>query len=324
MLAQSSSMSPLESLGDISRLLPEIDTPTKAYTVQRVQSPTTGSQSLPIEASPSNASIPALLFRMFSERSAGENSPRKFRASDFLDVKRISTPPPLSNSYFLTRLASHYRRRQLGSPVISTTDSLVWVIHKAIQEQNALREGNQTRECSKIAVIMSSDIQSRIYSGREAYSELKRIPGAVPVQHRKFKSASEYLIWGEIPGVAISKTISLDELYKKTQECPALDRLLRLNVLESFKRLFPALKQFTANPVALDSTTAIGFAKLLIFFNITPAIPGQIISAGICRIINGWILKICREEDIRDAFDLWVFQFFKVNLVEDTVSMEEA
>jgi hypothetical protein len=308
-------MSPLESIGEISQLLPNVDTPTQSKVLSSISQTT---------------DLPPLLFRAFSPKSAGVNSPEGFRAHDFSDEgtidMRLPTPPDVENSHFLYRMATHYRRSTVGSPVISTTCSLPWAIHKAYLA--CVDEPQQEPETVKISVIdvASLNSQSRVYVGRDLYSRLKSIKGAVPHTSRRYKSSAEYPIWGVIDAEAVIKTISLHDLQVASSTCPSTQKLLRLDYFTSAVKLLDVLQKFKAQPIDLDTTTIIGFINIIGLFGVSPISPPYIISYFANSIIDGWLIDIQHEDIIEETFHYWLFKCYSVEerLAPEGLDLEAA
>jgi hypothetical protein len=307
-------MSPLESIGGISRLLPQVETPTRSNMIAPI------SQAIA-------PGCPPILFRAFSLKSAGINSPQGCRAVDFSDEKtiemRLPTPPEITDSYFNSRIATHYTGSRVGSPVISTTSSLIWALHKAfLATQDKISPQEPTQVSISVIEVQGLDPRSRVFSGKELYARLKGIDGAVPKENYYYKSAREYPIWAAINAEAIFKTVTLSDLQMAASTCFSTQKLLRLELIAPSTNLNQVFLKFKSKPVDLDMTTCIGLVNLMILFDVLPNCPPSIIACFAETVIDGFHVDIPGENFIDHTFEYWMFQSNSIHATQSPEGLD--
>lgn len=334
-------MRPLESLPDISELLPDIDTPsrpqqavTSPSQAQRSTDPQISStisssntiQSPGDDSSPqTDQSLPIILFRAWSSDSAGINSPAGFRAFSFASkndgIRNMSVlPPNIDEEWFLHTVAGHYAHEKTGSFVVSTTSSFLWILKRCM---DALKYSDEAvKDTVHFSVIDTSKIlPNAIYSGKHMHARLMEIDGAIPSQYRKYKSVAEYLVWSGVPQDAMLTTIKFRNLQALCTKDASVRMLLRLEIINEQPTTPGAARSLKETPMFLDATTFLGFAELLLFLGITPTSPSYIISGMTSAIVYGLCVNVDNPAWIQAAFSCWVAKFqdtYGLDLTDDT------
>jgi hypothetical protein len=246
--------------------------------------------------------IPKLLFRFYSEKSSGLNTPTLFRAGLFT-LSPYGIPPPMeTDSPLFDQLAStHLIRHEIATPFISCSPSLVWAMHMVYR----------ISENASIAVIDGSAAHNhtRMYNGQEVIRQLRR--------HDKFPKnirylgSSEFLLWGEIPQNAIKGTLDFRSIEMLAQSSAAVNHVLRLPVLRSSRNVAEAREQFFNSQIALDDRVGIAIAKILLLFGFSPTSQIDMIVDGISHILQGWAVGIPQDnfECIRQSFRSFYLTF---------------
>jgi hypothetical protein len=319
-----SSVEPIESMDDLLPVV-EIETPTRRkhtgttspYTLAQNSSDTI------LEDTP-DIDEPGLLFRTFSCQST-EESAQNLRARDFMDVDMpIPSPPSNDDAYFWHRVGVHYRRTESGSPFLSTSNSLLWVVHKAIK-QNQEQDLASHLVNINIMVLDPTIIKSTtdIFVGRSMYRECKH-RGLIRQAHLRYQSACEYLVWAEIHKDSVLKLISFKDLQSLADRSLPVNAILRLDDMASFDTVSKIREYFSGNPVVLNFAVYLGFAKLLLFFGITPASGAKFIHAGAYALMFGWVIQVDTDASIYEAFAIWVVHFFKKHNTDTHVDIDQA
>ncbi|KAF2664946.1 hypothetical protein BT63DRAFT_80872 [Microthyrium microscopicum] len=226
--------------------------------------------------------IPALLFRKWGPKSAGLNSPSYFRASEFqLPIGRMPTPIPPESSYFKQRLAHHMARSPTGTPFISTSDSLIWVVCKAFDD---LESGVNPHEIN-LTLIDSRESKtafSPVYVAPLYKALKKKRDGHVPTAHLRYSASTEWVFWAEI-AKGLQATVTLADLYYLSSQSSSVATILRLDILEKSRKI---TKIFPTNRPA-------------------------VIEAGVYAIIQGWWIYFQSEENLQRAFSIWILLVFE-------------
>jgi len=180
------------------RLSDVIQTPTKAGTRRgkiSLLTPPSSSQKPELPHRIHNPSqIPKLVFRAFCDKSQGINSSTCIRAGSFMNS---TIPPPISSESptFKKHAHRHINKVPNGTtPFVSVTPKLLGAFHRAFKMSTN----------SSIAVI-DLELAGRLRNTQKEDSH----PVAHSVKSLKLESpdnyrgASDWLVWGEIPGQAI-------------------------------------------------------------------------------------------------------------------------
>jgi hypothetical protein len=249
---------------------------------------------------------------MWQPTSGGTNSTTYFRASEFkLPMKRMPTPIPETTTYFKSKLAHHMALSdefKSFSPFISATDSLVWLVFKAIDQVN---QGAEPKEVHITTIDgKESSKSSDCRYAAPIYKEIKKMEGLVPDNHRKYKASSEWIYWYEISS-GIRGTCTVADIYSLCKESRAAAEVFRLDAFKKARSTLGARLNIIDTPVYLDDTTHTGFAKILLLFDIKPTMDPDIIEAGVHAIVQGWNVLFRSKDDLEEAFGVWVFYTFK-------------
>ncbi|KAK6511730.1 hypothetical protein TWF481_000636 [Arthrobotrys musiformis] len=152
-----------------------------------------------------------ILFRYSDRESYGYNSSTLIRAGLFRDDITTPIPPPLevNTPEFDTHAANHLNREKIPTPLISTSNSLMWVLRKAALSR---RWTNATDP--RITVIDPAYLQ-KTYRASDFISGLCKRRPMIPAAHR-YGGHYDILVWGEIPEKAIVNVIDYIELLRAT------------------------------------------------------------------------------------------------------------
>jgi hypothetical protein len=299
-------MSPIERISDIGDILYELDTPSKP--AKRTEVP---------------RDLPTVLFRAFTTKTIGLNTAKGFKASHF-NFDRVSPraipPPPSVNDYsFQLSAASHWSRDKNGSPFISTTSSLLFAVHKALQEDINPSE-------VFLAIIDPSQIDRRyIYYGGDLYPKIKDMLPKTR-QYQKYQGSTEYLIYFEITQTAILHTVSLQQIFELCHQSPSAEAIFRIEFIKDHLRLgVPKVaRHFGQSPLELNDLHQAGFANILLTLGVTPSSTPNLITGAIKALIDGWSFKTPELRHVDSAFEQWVFFWTKTTEIQTIPDMRGA
>jgi hypothetical protein len=247
--------------------------------------------------------LPPLLFRMFDDIKAGINRPDYFKASKFapLPEARRPTPPLEESTMFKWEVSLHMNRKGVGTPFISTTSSLLWAVHMAA-----------TSKSNDVASIGLSVIDTRaaneecgVYPASKLFSKAKKDPGFVEKKNRGYMASTEYLVWFQIPQPAIQKSIRYYDLEELANSDYGVRTILQLDKFKTSTSIAILRSKFMSDVVDLNTNRMLGFAKLLLFFGVTPLSDPKAIKTMTFSIVQGWCLGVPSALCAKDAFTGW-------------------
>ncbi|TID23000.1 hypothetical protein E6O75_ATG02174 [Venturia nashicola] len=234
--------------------------------------------------------VPTLLFRAFSDISAGVNGEEGFRAGQFMG-RQNAVPPPLdpNDARFAWDASNHLSQSceiasKIATPFVSLSPSLVWCVQRLYK-----MAGDE--DSKKFAIIIGplADAHTRLY---------------------KMSASMEWFAWGEIGQGAISTVIGRRYLENLAQASPAVGAVLRLDVLEKTTNMLKAREEFKAHPVQLDGRSGMAIGKICLLFGISFHSDQAVITELIFHILQGWAIAIDIEdtEALEQAFGTFIGQ----------------
>ncbi|KAF3916139.1 hypothetical protein AA313_de0203132 [Arthrobotrys entomopaga] len=149
-----------------------------------------------------------ILFRYWDDESFGYNSPDLIRAGLFRDPSEpIPEPPEVGSPEFDKHAANHINRKKIPTPMISTSNSLMWVLRKAGLSRRWFNATNP-----RIAVIDPSHLKS-MFQVSDLIAGLCKRQDMIEAAHR-YGGHYDILVWGEIPKEAIVNIVDYLELLR--------------------------------------------------------------------------------------------------------------
>ncbi|QDS68821.1 hypothetical protein FKW77_006412 [Venturia effusa] len=256
--------------------------------------------------------VPTLLFRAYSNESAGTNGAEGFRATQFIGLPH-SVPPPLdpSTQYFAWNAANHLSpsrniANKIATPFISLSPSLVWCV------QRLYKMGGED-DSKELAVIDGpmADAKTRVYKTGPIMSQLKRTD--MYWKGVRYQAKLEYFAWAEIDQEAISTVIGRRHLETLAAGSASVRSVLRLDILKTSDSVKAARTQFIANPIPLDGKTGMAIGNLCLLFGISFHSDQAVITEMVFHILQGWAIKIdIEDEEARQqAFSCFIGQLEK-------------
>ncbi|KAJ5834524.1 hypothetical protein N7447_000550 [Penicillium robsamsonii] len=173
--------------------------------------------------------LPPLLFRWSNRDSQGVNSKTRFLAGVFCDFEWFN-PENISESRFESFFRSHVTKQKVRTPFISTFQSPLAPLHRAIAGQNG----------AILTVIDTSKLETKVfYACPLAIRTRTLVCGG-------WRGFGEYLIWGSIPSQAIAYTVEIASLQQVAQSHRDINRLLQLPLISSVPRCNTKLREMLA------------------------------------------------------------------------------
>ncbi|KAF3931564.1 hypothetical protein ABW19_dt0208583 [Dactylella cylindrospora] len=179
-----------------------------------------------------------LFFRYTDDQSFGYNSPNLMRAGLYRDIEmEVPEPPEIGDTAFDVHAANHLNRKKIPTPMISVSNSLMWVLRKA----NLSRKwANATN--GRIAVIDPRYLKKTYHVSDFIKGLCKRQP-MIPAAHR-YGGHYDILVWAEIPSNAIVNTIDYIELLRAATIPRHIHTHFRLDIVcrQNMKSLMYGIK----------------------------------------------------------------------------------
>lgn len=238
--------------------------------------------------------FPRMLYRAYSESSAGLNGPNGFKAGSFSTLpNRVSVLPPWESSSedFLKEALNHLRKVKATTRLISVTSSLIWAVYLAIRRT--------ARPHFSFISGAELDLMTKIYPVPPILKELRRRKW-LPKTYN-YDAAFEYLIWGEIRQPAIVRDWPISDLNDFARQSNDVCRFLRLDTLKNAILQVYLRDSFFREPLALDASVGRALGQLLHFFGITPATDEDVVYELLYGLLQGWLVHISHDQSSRDS-----------------------
>lgn len=277
--------------------------------------------------------LPRLLFRTFTTKSQGLNSQKGFVCGRFANARMIPSKPPVLPDWndILEHLdpsktplkcskcskdkcCNKTLVQKIPSPYISVSSDLIWVIRKMIAQG----------ENSNVSVIDTSALDPQsVYYVPPFQQELARKHVFHGREHR-YKGYSEHLVWNEIPGSAIIKTFSYQELVDFAERDGLTRATVRLAELRcSGTSSTEILKIMKQRKYKITPEIAVFIANFVIFLGVDSSTPLEGIALPVCEIIRGWALRNAETTtaERRETADRFMDTFYRNS--DRVLSLEE-
>ncbi|KAK6335119.1 hypothetical protein TWF718_010557 [Orbilia javanica] len=170
-----------------------------------------------------------ILFRYSDGESFGYNSDTLVRAGLFRDISQpVPEPLEVNSPEFDKHAANHLNRDKIPTPMISTSNSLMWVLRKA-----ALSRRWTGATHPKITVIDPRYLK-KTYRASDFISGLCKRQPMIPAAHR-YGGHYDILVWAEIPKEAIINVIDYFELLRATSVPRHIHVHFRMDIVSRIK-----------------------------------------------------------------------------------------
>ncbi|PYH49054.1 uncharacterized protein BP01DRAFT_333382, partial [Aspergillus saccharolyticus JOP 1030-1] len=163
--------------------------------------------------------LPPVLYRWSNVDSQGVNKPNFCIAGLFEEWDSYFSPDTISEEKFNEYFLKHIHREKVASPFISTFQSMLSPVHRAIRN----------KEGALISIFNNKKLDF-VYSAKSFCREHR-----VRVERSDYKGVGEYLIWGKVPRTAIICSFKISALEKTAAEHDDVANLLQLNAIASYE-----------------------------------------------------------------------------------------
>ncbi|CAK1367151.1 hypothetical protein CB0940_10470 [Cercospora beticola] len=245
-------------------------------------------QVVPIPRDAAHPPATGLLFRYWVESDQPtHNSEEGFIARKYFQSNVVHFRPPKSSDVDLTDVFNHMDRKLKDTPFVSTCNRLVWSLRLALSE---MRKGVRN---GRITLIDPSKLDKRaVFWARPFHDELTQKMAPWSNGAQRYCGTYEFLVWGAIHKEAIVHTIKVKDLLRLSKTSPAIDHVLRADILSEKSALFRKESDFIRQKVPLNTFSVKAIAEIARFLGLDRTSPLDHISHIVADIVQGWHLQV--------------------------------
>ncbi|KXT04247.1 hypothetical protein AC578_7939 [Pseudocercospora eumusae] len=241
----------------------------------------------PIPEQLARAPMPGLFFRCWDKKTPNDhNSEDGFWARLYHKSNVIDIEPFITHFWVYNHIDKKPPGTELlKSPYISVSSGLIWLLRKSLK-QAAKGESHQ-----RVSVISSKVLNSKAVFWVPPLHASTLGPAPYHGAAQYYTGKVEWLCWRDIPGPAIIRTFSLQQLRQFCHENKNVGSLLRLAKLTipGYASMRRALE---VDEVALNLQSTTAIADLAIFMGIDGHACMTHIQALVCEVIWGCCLQL--------------------------------
>lgn len=132
-------------------------------------------------------------------------------------------------------------------------------------------------------------VPNKLHHAREV---IKTLQNKGEMSWTRYKGASEWLVWGNLPNSAVLHTFDLSELDDATEQSEEIRRLLQPQIFTSNSRTHTVAHRLQSRNLVLDATAAQAMGHLVNLFGLggVNAAPAHITSFITC-LVDGWSIR---------------------------------
>lgn len=256
--------------------------------------------------------IPRLLFRTFNNLSSGLNTSTVIRAGHYACNKLAQrlpidpAPNSLDNFYFLDDCFQHLHRVSGNTHIISTTCSLLWSLHRLLQQ-------GLSDENASLVVINGpgADAATKVFAVKPIIKKLRERKSWAPV---RYHGSYEFFVWGKVAGEEIEGFLTYKDLNNWACNRVAVRRFLQLDIIRSSTKISSLRQIFAAERKVLDLQTALAMGEIANRLGITPGSDFDSVSTIIYGLLQGWVVRLSptfsdEPEQAQLVFEAFVASF---------------
>ncbi|KAK6353932.1 hypothetical protein TWF730_008352 [Orbilia blumenaviensis] len=170
-----------------------------------------------------------ILFRYSDGESFGYNSDTLVRAGLFRDISQpVPEPLEMNTPEFDKHAANHLNREKIPTPMISTSNSLMWVLRKAALSRR------WTSATNPRITIIDPRYLTKTYRASDFIVGLCKREPMIPAAHR-YGGHYDILIWAEIPKEAIIRVVDYFELLRAASVPRHIHIHFRMDIVSRIK-----------------------------------------------------------------------------------------
>jgi hypothetical protein len=196
----------------------------------------------------------------------------------------------------------HLSRCIIPTSLISTSNQLVWVLHKLCKSNS---------EGKRIAIIDGEVAQNHtaIYHSARLIKELKARDMFQPSHVRtsangneivntcKYTGKLEYFVYGEVSRRSIIHTVSFEDLRHLIAQSTSVRKFFRLKQFMEATNLRALNIALSSRKLSLDRNIGIALARLAHLFGLNYRYGVDMMMKFICQMLRGWCIKITNQLD---------------------------
>ncbi|EYE94837.1 uncharacterized protein EURHEDRAFT_479335, partial [Aspergillus ruber CBS 135680] len=220
--------------------------------------------------------IPPIYYRWANVDSQGVNTKSLIISGLFSNSDQdFFGPDEIPQEAFEQYVIKHVSTEKFLSPFISTFQSLLAPVHRAI------RAG----EGAAVTLIDTSKLETKVYSAKSLVWDLG-------IKIKGYRGFGEYLVWGKVPTPAIICTLKISTLVSIAEEDTGIGEILQLNRIKSFKRNRNELQTaLSRGPGRVDGSSGLVVGRLLRKLNV----PDPYLEAVAVNISYSWRFARCKD-----------------------------
>jgi hypothetical protein len=190
--------------------------------------------------------LPPLLYRWSNSESQGVNSKTFFQAALFCNGEWYN-PEDFSEDRFERFFRSHVTKQEVKTPFISTSQSPLAPIQRALANQNN----------AIVTVIDTSKLDTKVFYACPLAIRTRTLV------HNGWKGYGEYLIWGRIPTEAIVLALEIATLERIASLHHDIYHLMQIPLIRGARRCDQKLREMLASKRKAPFKSGRTFGKLL-------------------------------------------------------------
>ncbi|EME38892.1 hypothetical protein DOTSEDRAFT_75563 [Dothistroma septosporum NZE10] len=258
---------------------------------------------IPVTRERAHPPMSALCYRYWpAEPGQLRNRETGFLARRFARCVPMYQPPPRAGEVCWTDIWDHINRNEVPTPFISVSTALWWILRLALKDaQNGISNGMisviDTTRLDRCAIFYAPPYHAQTKKKFVYRDGAQRYPGT-----------HEHLVWREIPGEAIVKTLKVSDILRFASADPIIAQVLSFDMLPRRgayeKTLLPELR---ARNIQLNTAIIAGIARLSNLLGIGPSHMNQL-SHVVSDVIQGWAIRLPRLTSPEWAKDATTFE----------------
>jgi hypothetical protein len=203
-------------------------------------------------------------------------------------------PDNPSSEDFLLHAFHHLTRDKTGTPFISFSQSLVWVLFRALRTSTYHPH---------ISIIHGPEAAAKtnVYAAFPVKQQLREKCWWPKTREFRYGGVFEILVWEKVEKKAIIHDFSLLELQDFALRRRDVRRFLRLRLFKGCSRMSSLRQRLLDDSLALNASVGKALGELLIFFGLTPASEEEIIFTLLYSLLQGWAIHPPITSDSRQA-----------------------
>ncbi|KAK4609673.1 hypothetical protein CLAFUR0_14550 [Fulvia fulva] len=242
---------------------------------------------IPVTKEKAHPPMPALCYRDWpAEPNQLRNRETGFLARKFARCVPMYQPPPQAENVDWVDIWDHINRNEIPTPFVSVSTAFWWIIRLALKDvKQGIRNGMisiiDTTRMDRLSIFHAPPYHAQTKKKYVYRDGAQRYPGT-----------HEYLVWREISGDAIIKTLKVSDILRFATINPIIGEALSFDLLPQ-RGAFETriLSELRARNVQLNSAIISGMARLAALLGLGLSDTDKL-SNIVSDIIQGWAIQL--------------------------------